>query len=82
MTPIDPVLLHQTALRILVADLSAHGNQLSDNHHAALDELVGTFTAYTTGHQTGRLAFGLPTGMGKTSAVVLTLVLVVYIIWD
>jgi hypothetical protein len=62
--------LTATAFRILVDDLQARGNVLSDTHRAALLELVSTFSGYCQGTRQGRLAFPLPTGMGKTSAVV------------
>ena len=61
--------LAQTAFQILVDDLGRHGNVLSEMHRAALYELVDTFTDYVEGAATGRKAFGLPTGMGKTSAI-------------
>ncbi|WP_428417382.1 hypothetical protein [Methylibium sp.] len=73
MTPsqdINPQQLTRTALDILTHDLESHGNVLSTMHRAALAELLDTFTGYVTGEQEGRQAFGLPTGMGKTSAVV------------
>ncbi len=66
---INPDLLTQTAFRILVADLEGHGNTLSPMHRAALMELVDTFTGYSTGTLSGRKAFPLPAGMGKTSAL-------------
>lgn len=67
---IDPHALTAEAFRIVVADLESYGNVLSPMHRAALLELVETFTGYCTGHIKGRLAFPLPTGCGKTSAVV------------
>jgi hypothetical protein len=67
---IDHDLLGATAFDILTRDLKAHGNTLSDMHRAALFELVDTMASYTTGEASGRKAFALPTGMGKTSAVV------------
>lgn len=67
---IDSHQLTRTAHDILTADLEGHGNVLSDMHRAALLELVDTFTGYCTGTERGRKAFPLPTGMGKTSAVV------------
>lgn len=67
---IDSDLLSHTAFEILKADLTAHGNVLSDLHRAALLELVDTMSGYVTGRKEGRKAFPLPTGTGKTSAVV------------
>ncbi|MFC3146700.1 hypothetical protein [Piscinibacterium candidicorallinum] len=66
----NPHTLTRTAHSILVADLEGHGNVLSEMHSAALLELVDTFTGYAAGTESGRKAFPLPTGMGKTSAVV------------
>jgi len=57
------------AFRILVRDLETRGNVLSDWHRAALLELLDAFAEYIEGKAWGRKAFGLPTGMGKTSAV-------------
>lgn len=65
----DQLLLSETARRILFADLEGHGNVLSPFHSAALAELVDTFTSYCAGEAHGRRAFGLPTGLGKTSAI-------------
>lgn len=66
----DPQTLTRTAFDILKADLEGHGNVLAPMHGAALLELLDTFTEYLTGTAGGRRAFGLPTGMGKTSAIV------------
>lgn len=54
----------------LRASLTAHGNVLSEGHEAALYALCGLFTQCAQGVRKGRYAFGLPTGMGKTSAVI------------
>lgn len=67
---INPQILITTAMEILVSDLEGHGNVLSTMHRSALLEIIDTCTGYVTGHQRGRQAFGLPTGMGKTSAIV------------
>ncbi|WKB55968.1 hypothetical protein [Eleftheria terrae] len=66
---IDPVRLTEEAFSILVSDLEARGNVLSQLHRAALLELVDTLAGYSTGQLQGRRAFGLPTGLGKTSAI-------------
>lgn len=55
---------------LLQRDLVANGNTLSDDHRTALYALVGLFTKSAQGLLPGRWAFGLPTGMGKTSAIV------------
>lgn len=67
---VEPSALSQHAFAILVADLEGYGNKLSDMHRKALHELVRTFADYCAGMASGRKVFGLPTGMGKTSAVV------------
>lgn len=69
----NPRRLARTAFDILAADLERHGNVLGQWHRAALHELVDTFAGYLTGDLRGRRAFPLPTGMGKTSAVIATL---------
>jgi len=53
----------------LVALLEARGNRLSKDHKAALLALVETMTEMAVGKRTGRWAFGLPTGTGKTTAI-------------
>lgn len=67
---IDPGRLTRTAFDILTQDLEARGNTLSAMHRAALYELLDAFTGYCTDQLGGRRAYPLPTGMGKTSAVV------------
>jgi hypothetical protein len=62
--------LRDIALEIVARDLTGHGNVLSQWHRASLLELLDTFTSYCAGREQGRKTFGLPTGMGKTSAVV------------
>jgi hypothetical protein len=54
----------------LRAQLEGHGNQLSQEHTEALFALCGLFTESAQGKRPGRWAFSLPTGMGKTSAIV------------
>lgn len=62
--------LTDTSFNILEADLIRYGSTLSENHRCALYELVGTLTKFAQGTITGRLAMALPTGMGKTSAII------------
>lgn len=57
------------ALEIVVSDLTGYGNTVSEWHRASLLELLQTFASYCSGSETGRHTFGLPTGMGKTSAI-------------
>jgi hypothetical protein len=66
---IDRAALTRAAFTILVDDLHGYKNVLSGPHAGALLSLVDLFTSYCTGEIQGRKAFPLPTGMGKTSAV-------------
>ncbi|MGH6648212.1 hypothetical protein [Aquabacterium sp.] len=70
MTCIDRQLLARTAHDILTHDLESYGNVLSEDHSRALASLLDSFAAYLTGELAGRRAFSLPTGMGKTAAIV------------
>ncbi len=45
-------------------------NRLSDDHRTALMALVGSMSEMAQGKLQGRYAFGIPTGMGKTTAIV------------
>jgi hypothetical protein len=65
-----PVTVRNEAFRILIDDLESHGNIVSGFHRVALMELVGTMTEYAFDKEFGRKAFGIPTGCGKTSAIV------------
>ncbi len=72
--PIDQDALAAEAHRLVVAHLEGHGNILSELHRGALLRLVDTFAAYCAGTLQGRRAISLPTGMGKTSAILAFLV--------
>jgi hypothetical protein len=65
-----PSELTDVAHAILIADLIRYGNNPGTVQKAALHELLDTMTGYAFGTQLGRQAFGLPTGFGKTSALV------------
>ena len=69
MTPINTLKLVETAFAILVKDLERR-NTLSPLHRAALMELLDTFAGYCAGTLSGRRAFPLGTGLGKTASVV------------
>ena len=58
------------AYNTLKAHLKRHGNILSEDHAKALFNLVGSFTEMAQGKLKGRWGFGLPTGAGKTSAII------------
>jgi hypothetical protein len=68
--PFDSLALTEAAYQILITDLIQYGNIPGDTQKAALRELLDTMTGYAFGTKSGRLAFGLPTGFGKTSALV------------
>lgn len=54
----------------LASFLIKTGNVLSEEHRAALMALCGLLTETSQGKRPGRWAFGLPTGMGKSSGIV------------
>lgn len=58
------------AYDILTADLERTANVLSEQHKEALRHLVAEMTGYASGWTTGRRAFSLGTGCGKTSAII------------
>jgi hypothetical protein len=58
------------AYQALCQFLQDNNNVLSNEHQAALFALCGLFTQSAQHKLRGRWAFGLPTGMGKTSAIV------------
>lgn len=62
--------LSATAALIAVKNLESFGNQLSDQHKAALRQLAEEFTSLATKTKIGRYAYPLPTGMGKTQSIV------------
>ena len=62
--------LTQMATTRLIWFLRKVGNTLSDNHKLALCSLTDAMTRMAEGMVTGRLAFGLPTGTGKTTAII------------
>lgn len=58
------------AFTTLEQHLHDNGNTLSQPHREALFALCGLLTEMAQGQRQGRFAFGLPTGMGKTSAII------------
>lgn len=67
---IDAAALADTAHAMLCEELERRDNVLSPMHSAALFELVSAFSMYAIGEVSGRRAFGLATGLGKSTAVV------------
>ncbi len=57
--------VQQMAYDILVADLEAVGNVLSDLHKEALEAMVAEMTGFATNRLSGRRCFSLGTGCGK-----------------
>lgn len=73
ITPVDtlnPDSLTSKASAMVTSLLEERGNVLSSPHKEALEQLMRLFTGYAKGTSRGRVAFPLPTGMGKTSGVV------------
>jgi hypothetical protein len=67
---LDPrPLLTEAAHKALCARLLSFGNILSPEHREALRSVLRGFTRLAFGGR-GRIAFPLPTGMGKTQAIV------------
>jgi len=62
--------LTETAFVNLTKSLERFGNKLSIPHRKALSSLVASFTDMAQGHLTGRVAFPISTGCGKTRAIV------------
>lgn len=62
--------LTQRAFSILKADLERYGNTLSAFHESALMELCGLYSKIILGMKSGRYAYPLATGLGKTQSVV------------
>lgn len=68
MNPLHP--LTQLANKRLNAFLEKVGNTLNVQHKMALCALNDSLTKMAEGTLTGRIAFGLPTGTGKTRAII------------
>lgn len=66
----DTARLSKAAFERLKRNLESFGNVLSDKHKAALMRMVGGFSALAARKNTGRYAFALDTGCGKTQSVV------------
>jgi hypothetical protein len=62
--------LTASAQRRLIESLERFGNTLSIKHKTALYILCDSFTRVATNQLQGRWAFGLPTGTGKTRAII------------
>lgn len=68
MNPQHP--LTQAAQTQLITKLQRFGNTLNVHHKMALCALNDAMTSMAEGRLQGRVAFGLPTGTGKTLAIV------------
>ena len=62
--------LAEHAFGIVVRDLEGFGNRLTEQHRQALRRMLETYSAMACGETTGRFAFDLPTGCGKTQSVI------------
>lgn len=62
--------LTNLSYKLLKASLAGFGNTLNTQHCMALHALLDTMTRMAEGSVTGRWAFGLPTGLGKTRAII------------
>ena len=62
--------LAEHAFASVVRDLEGFGSSLNEKHRAALHRIVQTYSSMACGETTGRFAFDLPTGCGKTQSVI------------
>lgn len=67
---VEPIGLSANAWELLIDILVSRGNTLSGPHAVALLKLMELFSGYVAGAESGRVAFPLPTGMGKTTGIV------------
>lgn len=58
------------SFELLINDLASYGNLTGNNQRLALYELLTEMTAFALGIANGRKAYSLPTGCGKTSAII------------
>lgn len=65
-----PSQLTKLASRMLMASLERFGNTLNTPHRMALHCLLDAMSSMAEGKLQGRWAFGLPTGTGKTRAII------------
>src|ERR1700678_1284470 len=68
MSYTDPAVV-DNAMGYLLETLKCHHNTVSEEHAAALRGLLLLAHGVTSGTFKGRFRFGLPCGMGKTTAV-------------
>jgi len=62
--------LAEHAFDIVVRDLEGFGSRLNEEHRRALRRMVETYSSMASGEITGRFAFDLPTGCGKTQSII------------
>lgn len=70
LSPFQAEKLTSTAYNLLINHLEQNGNRISDLHRQALQAMLEIMTGYATGSISGRRAFSLGTGCGKTSAII------------
>jgi hypothetical protein len=66
---VDASAVTQTAFEILVNKLATYGNKVGERHANALFSLLHRMAQQCAGEANGRFVFPLPTGMGKTTAI-------------
>src|SRR5262249_57957896 len=62
--------LAEHAFDIVVRDLEGFGNHLNEAHRQALRRMLETYSLMACSEITGRFAFDLPTGCGKTQSLI------------
>jgi hypothetical protein len=62
--------LAEHAFASVVIDLEGFGSRLNNKHRTALYRIVQTYSSMACGETTGRYAFDLPTGCGRTQSVI------------
>ncbi|MEW8522573.1 MAG: hypothetical protein AB2552_05925 [Candidatus Thiodiazotropha endolucinida] len=68
--------LEDTIHKYQIDLLEKHGNKLSDSHKEGLRRIAQQAAYMLLGEQTGRFAFDAPTGAGKTTTVIATILAV------
>ncbi len=66
----EQIEINKTALKILLENLMAYGNTPDQPQITALGSLINHYTAIASGKVSGRFAFGIPTGGGKSQSIV------------
>ncbi|MFC1523654.1 hypothetical protein ACFL6N_02565 [Thermodesulfobacteriota bacterium] len=70
MASIDSDPLTQLAYDMLMDKLAGYGNRLTDIQKVTLKGVLHSYTCMARGNLKGRLAYPLPTGLGKTTSII------------